>query len=152
MANLRDIHTRLVELISAIEGIGKVNSYQRYLNNLDDLAKLYVTENPVPTEKQLKGWFIQLVDIKASPVGNGKLENIVRFKVQGFLGISDKLESQLTMMDLVESIFNALTVSSFSGIAVALSGVNLEVFNAVNFAGVLCHNAEIILSFKLRGQ
>ena len=152
MPNLRDIHTRLVELISGIEGVGKVHRYQRYLNNLDDLAKLYVTENPIPTEKQLKGWFIQLLDIKASPVGNGKLEKIVRFKIQGFLGISDKLESQLTMMDLVEKIFNALTVSSFSGIPVALSGVNLEAFNAVNFAGVLCHNAEIILSFQLRGQ
>jgi len=138
------IRDAIVAKLASIEGIGKVNAYQRYADEMRDLEAMYVTDGV------LLGWFVSRGQIREWQEGQKHME-ATTWRITGFRAIVDAIQSELLFDALIDRMrldFRddiTLGLTNLTTIHKDQTGLQLDDSGPVMFAGVLCHCAKLSL-------
>jgi hypothetical protein len=138
------VRNAIVAKLNAVPGIGKVNAYQRYADEMQELEAMYVIDTV------LLGWFVSRGAIKEWQEGMKHL-TATTWRITGFKAIVDVEQSELVFDDLIdtvrESFFNDITlgIDNLTTIYNNQVGLQLDDEGPVMFAGILCHCAKLSL-------
>lgn len=147
------IRTAIVARLNTVPGIGRVHAYERYANQLGDLAALYAWDAG-GGQKQLRGWFVRRVGIRESHPSESLFREDIAWQIRGYMALSDAAESELAFDGLIDAIRAAFRTDDTLGGAVDTCWINEEVgiqmedAGPVLFANVLCHSARLILKTR----
>jgi len=136
------VRAAIVAKLESVPNIGKVHPYQRYADDMEKLAQLFVIE------KQLLGWYVARKGIAEERDGCQRRVT-VDWQIVGFRGWSDADQSQLLFDDLVDAIREAFRTTKKLGDAEprgpSKAGIQVEDDDSVLFANVLCHRVRLAL-------
>lgn len=148
MSALADIKAAIKTRMETITGVGTINTFERYDNNLNGLAQHYGSGGT------LKGWHIRRVTTQVRELRAGtpsRKEVLHNFQIRGFMAIKDAAESEAAFDLIVEAMRPAFFADETLGGTVNTisfpdqAGIQLRDSGPVMFAGVLCHAARLDL-------
>jgi hypothetical protein len=142
----------IVANLESIADIGRVHDHEPYAADLQTLQAFYLaTIAGVP---QLRGWYVRRTATKETSRALGRYEELVSWKIQGFLALNEAARSEFAFDTLLEAIRDAFrSDETLSGTVVTTvtdegAGVQVAMSGPVMFAGVLCHGATLTLATK----
>jgi len=145
MSTVRDA---IVAKLNAVPGIGKVNAYQRYADEMRDLEAMYVADGV------LLGWFVSRVGVVELTAKNRMTIEKNKWLISGFMAINDANASELVfddLLDLVRDAFRTEQLEEAPGRIIYRDDIGKQTGIAIDdvvpalFAGVLCHFAKCTL-------
>lgn len=140
----RPVRTAIVALLGGVNGMGRAHSYERFIKRNGDLAEVYAVNG------QLNGWYVRRIGYRRYREP-GQIVTETRWRLGGYLALSDENETELQMDDLVDGINAAIEADRTLGGAVNDTtdgrqiGAVMEDSGPVLFAGVLCHSVRLTL-------
>lgn len=151
--HLDDVRAALVARLQSVPDVGVVHAWQRYTNNLNDLALLYVST--VGGVRQLRGWYVSRTGTVETSAVPGAYAATHEWELRGFMALDDAAQSEIVFDRLVEAIRDAFRGDDALGGLVGSivfggegeteqAGVQAQL-EPVMFAGVLCHSARLTL-------
>lgn len=150
---LEAIRAAIVARLQGVPDVGVVHGYQRYANNLRDLAALYVTT--IAGAQQLRGWYVSRVATSEASAVAGAYSVTHDWVIRGYMALDDAGQSEIVFDDLVERIREVFRGDDALGgiVATIVFGGDGDAEQAgaqatlepVMFAGVLCHAARLNL-------
>jgi hypothetical protein len=146
----RQVRAAIAAVLEAVPGIGRVHQRQVYADREGTLRELYqATLSDGST--QLRGW--HLTRISQRETSDGAMNRIEsRWAIRGYLALAEERESELELDDLIDAISTAFQADwNLGGVVGGIdvdeeSGIQVEDQGPVLFAGVLCHEARLILT------
>lgn len=139
--SLSTIRSAIITILEAVTGIGKVYDYERYAKSPDGF-KLLFTSN----DDKFHVW--QLTRESTEEISEMHTTNIRRHTmvIRGYYALKDANATAKTFQDLIETICEDLRVDfQLGGIALQCLPPQVRIVEHVEFTGVLCHHAEIVL-------
>lgn len=137
------IRAAIVAKVSAVPDVGRVHAYERYLATMNKLRELYA-DGP-----RIRGWLVTRVSTRELPDTTNTVRNIHRWSVRGYHSLDDDAGTELEFSNLVEQVRAAFRWDETLGDVCETtavdgrSGLQLDDFGPVMFAGVLCHGARL---------
>jgi len=147
------IRTAIVAKLNTVTDIGRVHAYERYANQLADLAALYAW-NPGGGPAQLRGWFVRRVKVHESMPTLATYSETITWRIRGYMALSDAAASELAFDDLINAIRDAFRADDTLGGVVDScrfdreAGIQMDDAGPVLFANVLCHSAQLTLTTR----
>ena len=152
--NLHESNARakIKTVIEAVSGVGSVHDYMRWLNNMNTLKTLFVTNS------QLVGWMITMDRIRQVDEGMGGVQGSgtvhvwYEFRVIGVYSVDDSAETEKTFTTLALNVVQALDQNTDLNSNTYGGGASSDFvstpcesgdFGYRMFAGVLVHYVEI---------
>ena len=147
--SLSTVRTQMKTMLESVSGIGEVYDYKRYSNDLTTYKNLFVEGSKVTTWEIIRDTFSMNVH-----GGSGGVEDRTHnFIIRGFYSLNDKLASEKTFQDLVDTVIEVFRDDpTLSGVA---NIVNMPVegsFSMEKLGNVLCHKVEINISISERNR
>lgn len=142
----RSVRQAIADVLLAIDGIGKVNLYERYDASQSGLKAFFLDGD------RLCGWHIRRISWSQSAKSFSTRRLLESWQVTGYMGLDDAGQSELVFDDLLDTIvtsFNAadnLNGAVFTCEIDSKAGVQLSSSRPVMLADVLCHEAILTLS------
>lgn len=141
------IRNAIAAVISGVTDIGKVHKFERFSKGEKDFRTQYDYNG------QVRGWNVRRISRSETPVAVGVHNVISRWRISGFMSLSDADESELVFDTLLDDLCSAFRADETLGDVVAstvldnpnVAGLQIEDAGPVMFAGVLCHSARGIL-------
>jgi len=140
------IRAAIVAKLNAIPGIGTVNAYQRYADDMRDLEAMYVDDGV------LHGWFVRRLTVKEEAHSRGRNVETTQWLVHGYMAINDAAQSELAFDALLDAVRDAFRywpplpgLGLLSDLDGGQAGIAVTESAPVLFAGVLCHSASCLL-------
>jgi hypothetical protein len=137
------IRTKIKTKLEAISGVENVYDYKRYSADLATYKDLFINDSRVNT------WDVERKTFsKISHGGHGDVEDSSDdFVIRGFYSVYEKLTSEKTFQDLVETICaDFLNDPTLGGTATLLRIPITGEFSTVMLGNVLCHQVQINIS------
>lgn len=100
----------IYNLLTQVEGIGKVYKYERWVIRESDFANIYTT-NKIVNGKEIKyinGWEITRSEVEETIYDTGENWRKHHFIIRGFYGVDDQNASSLEFQYLIEAILEKL--------------------------------------------
>lgn len=148
MSTFTDIRDAIRDTMQSIPTIGQVHDFERFSRD-DKNFKLHYLSGP-DGNKKILGWYIKRVSFKQSRFGM-RYQVVTRWRIVGFMGLSDDDASEKQFDDLIEQLVAAFQAdSNLGGKCQSLdngseAGLQLDDQGPLMFAGVLCHGARLTL-------
>ena len=106
-----DIRQRIVSIVEAVPGSGRVHNRVRYGDSWQNLLDLFATPADDPeTPASFRGWMVTRTAIE--PVDSdshfGAVLHLHHMQLQGIMAFSDAGDSDGTFQDLVDRVVSAL--------------------------------------------
>lgn len=141
MTTTTNIRNAIVGKLTAITGIGKVHSYERYAVQQSKLKELFEFNT------RILGWVARRAGFKKIAIADAIFTLRSNWEIRGYMSLDDAAETEIlfdTLVDLVQ-----LTLSNdptFGGIGNYVPDYEIKAtLEPVMFCGVLCHS--VTLSF-----
>jgi hypothetical protein len=128
--------------LEGVSGVANVYDYQRYSSDLSTLKSLFVSNSI------FHGWMITRVSAPATANITNQVFRQHQFELLGFYQVDDSLESEKTFQALCDTIMNTFDLTAnltLGGTADQIQAAQLLEFVQVEFVGVLCHHARILI-------
>ena len=146
MPALADIRAAIVAIAEAVDDVGVVHDYERYLKEASKLSSLYVSDGRV------SGGFIALRGTETTSPGNNRYAVTHRWELRFFRSIDDADATEKSFDDMTEALRLAFQDDENLGGLISSTviggdqdtgpaGLQLREKSAVLFCGVLCHQA-----------
>lgn len=152
MTALALIRAAIVAKLETVPGIGRVHGYERFADRKSELADLYVAGG------QLLGWNVRRIATAETSPAIGRTVVTHRWRIRGFMALADEAASEIAFDTLIEAIGDAFRDDDTLGGTVATciveegsapqAGIQVEDSGPVDFAGVLCHAAQLSLATR----
>ncbi len=148
MPTLTQIRDAIAAKMATVTGIGLVHKYERFAKGEKDFRAFYEYNG------QIRGWNIRRITRSETSKMMGSADVINRWRIRGFMSMSDADASELAFDGLVEGLCAAFRADETLGGLIAstvmptmgdIAGLQEEDSGPVMFAGVLCHSASLIL-------
>lgn len=140
--SLSDIRTQIKTLLESVPGIGKVHDFERWTTNWNTFLNYFKDSN-----NRINGWVItrsETVERLQSPEAANISIHI--FRIKGYYGLKDSLESEKVFQDLIESIRSVLRVHpTLNGTCLRVFPPAVRVFSFQRRSGIMMHQCEIQL-------
>jgi len=142
-----DIRTEIKSVVENIDDIGLCYDYERWVS--DWSAFLDVFKTSVSGSDVVRIWTIGVQSIVPQHLTFGrqrKLQRTYTYKVRGYFGVDDSVESEKTAIAIAEDVMEALEERFHTNeYGEDARPAEITVFEPVQFGDVLCHYAEITL-------
>lgn len=142
------VRSDIVATLERVPDIGMVHGYARYASAQVDMKALYCSPNH---DKQLRGWHIKRLAMRETGAAYDSTVQVDRWLIEGFMALSDELQSGIVFDELLDAIRAAFRTETFNN-TVQLTDpesreayIQIEQVDEAMFAGVLCHRARLIL-------
>ena len=137
----------IVAIIASVANIGKVYAYERWAADWGAFIALFKTTiSGVP---QIRGWEVSRKGRAESleTLGGGMAATDVRqiYVIRGYLGLSDKDNTEKTFNDLIDAIAAAFAAAQLGG-HITHDYIQVEKIEPRLFGSILCHYAELTLT------
>lgn len=152
MTTESEFRASIVTRLNTVTSIGRVYDYQRYTNDWKQAVDIfgYTLGGAVV----LRVWFVSCEAVlpegklATGDFGTGA-QTIYRYKVRGYMGVSDASESEKAALALAIAAQSALNNSALLAGTDAYSATlaRLDPFAFIPWGGVLCHYAELTQEF-----
>lgn len=149
----RAIRTALNTLLSTIPNIGVIHEYERQTVDPTTFLSWFRSSDPIaPDDHYIQGWMIseEAIDDELLDVGGTTGNNLIthRMVIKGYRSLEDSAASELTFLDLVESIQTKLRAdvegNALNGVVLGTSGpAQVRRIAYWVLGDILCHYAEI---------
>lgn len=149
----RAIRTALKNVLTTIADIGAIHEYDRQTADPSTFISLFRSSDPAqPGKYYVQGWTIteEAISEELLTVGGATGQNLRthRMVIKGYRSLDDSAASELTFLDLIESIQVKLRAdvetNALNGVVLGTSGPAQVRKVAYWILGdVLCHYAEI---------
>lgn len=151
MATHREIRALIAARLEAIESVGVVHQYERWLKRREDLKALYV--GTIGGNERLFGWFIRRVGGSSQRGHTLCAARFDAWEIRGFMALDDADESEMIFDDVIDAIISDFHETRPLGNGVRVMDENEQACRLVQsqpvmFAGVLCHSATLALNTK----
>jgi len=135
------IRAKIKTKLEAISGVENVYDYKRFSNDLATYKDLFVKDSRVNT------WDIERNSFTRTDRGATSVEDVTHnFIIRGFYSVYDKLASEKTFQDLVETICASFISDPTLGGTANILHVPIEgEFSTAMLGAVLCHVVTINL-------
>jgi hypothetical protein len=134
------IRDAIVTLVQGVSGIDLVYGYERFASDLSALRALYATNGT------LHGWNVTRASTAAIWLTNTSTQRRHRFVIRGYYALDDTAASEQTFQGLIEAIEAAVRNDDTLGGTAEIAGpLQVQQVGPVMFAGVLCHQAELVI-------
>lgn len=145
------IRAAIVDILSSVPNIGRVQAYERYAERNAELTTHYSNGS------QLLGWFVRRVGVLDQPRSADDCSTfleVVRWQIRGYMALDDAAATELAFDELLNVIrgkfrsnitLNGTVMTTFSD---QQAGIAVEDSGPVLFGGVLCHAARLNLITK----
>ena len=148
MSDVATIRAAIKAKMQSVADIGKVNDYERYLDQKSKLDDLFVAK--IDGQDQLRGWYIQRVSYSEVLVDTDRWSISTTWRIRGFMALKDDNATEKVWDDLIDALADAFRADFDLGHAVfsctdadsRQTGLQLIKQEAVMFANVLCHSAD----------
>lgn len=156
MPALAAIRDAIKARLTGIVGIGKVNDFERYAQQMSALKEQYVFDTGGGV-MQLRGWHIRRVRRREIYVDLQRWAIVNDWQLRGFMALDDAAASEKAFDDLIEAVCDAFDTAPDllnppDPVEVVLdeeqAGVQVPESGPVMFAGVLCHSARLTLATR----
>lgn len=143
------IREAIVAKLQNVPGIGRVQAYQRYSDDLASLSDFYMDGDGL-----LLGWYVRRVSVDEGRIGKQTPE-VTKWEIVGFRAVVDADESELLFNDLIDAVRAAFRDDAWPSLGRDVhtrvgegeSGIQVKTIEHVVFgAGVLCHSATLGLT------
>lgn len=147
--SLSTIRAAIKTELESISNVGKVQDYRRHHIDWDKIISSFVDGGKV------NAWIIEWRDAAGDKIAVGSLvvERRHTFRLFGLYSLKDLTESAKTFEDIVEEVmdqFDKLDNQTLTTGVRWFVPSRLQSIDEGLFAGILCHRAEVILSFSER--
>jgi len=145
--SLSTIKTAIKTKLEAIDNVGKVQDYRRHHIDWDKIISSFVDNGKV------NAWIIEWRDAAGDKIAVGDLvvERRHTFRLFGLYSLKDLTASAKTFEGIVEEVMDAFDKNETLASGVRwFAPSRLQSIDEGMFAGILCHRAEVILSFSER--
>ncbi len=144
---LTQIRDAIAAKVETVASIGKVHKFERFAKGEKDFRTMYEHNG------QVRGWNIRRISRTETSPALGILNVVSKWRISGFMSMSDADSSELVFDGLVEDLCAAFRTDETLGGLIAgtvlenpnVAGLQIEDSGPVMFAGVLCHSARCIL-------
>lgn len=143
--SLANIIDAVKAILAAVPGVGpNVHAYERWADDDARFRALFTDQSSEPA--RLLGWTITREATAAIDRGPRNTEDHHTIVVRAYLGLQDEARSERTFQELIESVRAAfLADRRLGGLALHSRPLAARTVEHKNFAGVLCHYAELVL-------
>ena len=147
----RQVRAAIVAVLQAIPDIGRVHDHQPFADRQADFQGFYqATLSDGST--QLRGWHVRRSAVRETSDGCAtRVET--DWRIGGYVALSEAAGSELVFDDLVDAVRSAFRSEQDLGglvggleLAEGQAGVQAEDLGPAIFAGVLCHEARLLLT------
>lgn len=147
MPTLAQIREAIAAKVAGVPNIGKVHEFERFAKGEKDFRVMYEHNG------QIRGWNIRRISRSETSTALGLSNVINKWRISGFVSMSDADQSELAFEGLLEDLCAAFRADETLGGVVTgtvlenpnVAGLQIEDSGPVMFAGVLCHSARAIL-------
>lgn len=136
--NTQEIRNEIIETLSAIPDIGKVQPFERYARDPVNLKNFYIKG------KQLFGWYVRRTGVREEAWTSVKNKVFQDWQIVGFMGLSDTEASEILFNTKIDAIRRAFRTRALKS-ADETGYVQVSAIQPVMFCGILCHTAELTL-------
>ena len=150
--SLDTIRAAIKAKLSGVTGIGRVHDYERFAKDAAQFLALYKDG----ADGRIRGWWFDRVGTREIDSGTVTVRRVHTWRITGYLGLDDADATAKSLQDLAESIGAAFRADRTQGGTVldirdmtvedAPSGIQIDAVEAVYFAGMLCHRAQLRLT------
>lgn len=130
-------------VLSGVSGTANVYDYWRYSSDMTTLKSLFVSNGILHT------WMITRTSASAEASLDSQVFRNHQFELTGFYQVDDSAESEKTFQALCDTIMNTFDQTSnftLNATADQIQAAQLLEFTHVEFCGVLCHQARILIT------
>jgi len=136
------IIAEVAAILGAVPGIGRVHDYVRGLTTDQDFRDACIDEQT----KTLLAWMITREDTGSEQDGVHSTRDKHRIVIRGYMGVSDKVESEKAFQALIETIRATFKQKrDLNGKVYWCEPVNLRGPVMGMFRGVLVHYCELVM-------
>lgn len=148
--SLNTIIDAVKEILAAVPGVGpNVHAYERWAEDDARFRALFLDASPPSGPPRLLGWTITREATVAVDRGPQNAEDHHTIVIRAYLGLQDQASSERTFQALLESVRAAfLSNRRLNGAALHSRPMAARTVEHKNFAGVLCHYAELVLAVE----
>lgn len=134
------IRQKIHDIVAAVPNCGVVHKYERWAVDWSKFLALFQD----PATKQILGWEITRVAAPAEKIDVIEEVTNHQYVIQGYMGLSDALATEITFQALIEAIKAAFKGNhTLGGICMDAGPVSLEICEPRSFGSVLCHYAKL---------
>lgn len=139
MTTTVDIRNAIVAKLSAIVGVGKVQSFERYANQQSDLKSFYLDDD------RILGWVLRRTGFRKTALGDAIYSIRCQWELRGYMSLRDEKATELTFDALVDLVQLSLSNDpTFGGIASWVENYEIKAtLEPVMFCTILCHSVTI---------
>ena len=132
-------------ILGAVSGVGpNVHAYERWADDDTRFRALFVDAATSPP--RVLGWTITRESTRALDRGPRNSEDHHTIVIRAYMSLQDEAGSERTFQELLESVRAAFLANRrLDGAALHSRPIEARVVEHKNFAGVLCHYAELVL-------
>lgn len=135
------VRTAIYNALDGIANHGMIYDYTRWV--ADYTAFLTLFKTTIGGVDQIRGWMISLAEINQEQNDfTGAIWRTYTYRVNGYMGLDDSAATEKTFVALVETLVNAIDDDATLEAYLYHPPANVLI-DTWNFAGVLCHHAQI---------
>ena len=134
----QEIRNEIIETLSEIPDIGKIQPFERYARDPATLKNFYIKE------KELCGWYVRRTSVREEAWTSGRNKVFQDWQIVGFMGLSDAEASEILFNAKIDAIRRAFRTCALQS-ADETGYVQVSAIQPVMFCGILCHTAELTL-------
>ena len=136
-----DIREYLLTRIETLPDVGPIHKYYRYSSTVKDLFNLFVLA------RQFRGWMFSRESLTPRTTGGNVLYLDHEFVLRPYYGVQDAVGSELVFQNHLDRVVHLFeTDFRMGGLAVRTSPVSVRRITHRQFAGVVCHSADLALT------
>lgn len=130
-------------VLNGVSGVANVNDYLRYSSDITTMKSLFISGGIFHV------WFITRTSAPTTANIDNQVFRQHQFELLGFYELNDANESEKTFQQLADTIMDTFDLKAnltLGDTCDQLQAAQLLEFSQVEFSGVLCHHARILIA------